>query len=189
MVRGKLHVNEPDEKQSPLYQRISYDCTPQLQLWNHWSNESSGHPDNRHALLDATRKKEGWKSLKRSLRTQKESLKVKFRDQKKHICYVVPILCYGSAIWKPSKGDLGIIESVQRKAISFRKWASTGKAMQASLTLEIEDLKWHEISSANKCIWRSASRISGFGHVVLLICTTNSSSVTNCLTQNAKTDF
>ena len=31
----------------------------------------------------------------------------------------MPILCYGSAIWKPSKGDLGIIESVQRKAISW----------------------------------------------------------------------
>ena len=35
VVRGKLHVNEPDEKQNPLYQRISYDCTPQLQLRNH----------------------------------------------------------------------------------------------------------------------------------------------------------
>ena len=31
----------------------------------------------------------------------------------------MPILCYGSAIWKPSKDDLGIIESVQRKAISW----------------------------------------------------------------------
>ena len=31
----------------------------------------------------------------------------------------MPILCYGAAIWKPSKGDLGIIESVQRKAISW----------------------------------------------------------------------
>ena len=36
-----------------------------------------------------------------------------------YISYVVPILCYGSAIWKPSKGDLEIIESVQRKAISW----------------------------------------------------------------------
>ena len=31
----------------------------------------------------------------------------------------MPILCYGSAIWKPSKDDLGIIEKVQRKAISW----------------------------------------------------------------------
>ena len=36
-----------------------------------------------------------------------------------YIYYVVPFLCYGSAIWKSSKGDLGIIESVQRKAISW----------------------------------------------------------------------
>ena len=36
-----------------------------------------------------------------------------------YICYVVPVLCYGSAIWKPSKSDLGIIESVQQKAISW----------------------------------------------------------------------
>ena len=35
-----------------------------------------------------------------------------------YICYVVPILCYGSAIWKPSKGDLGIIESLQRVFIT-----------------------------------------------------------------------
>ena len=36
-----------------------------------------------------------------------------------YICYVVPILCYCSVFWKPSKGDLGIIKSVQRKAISW----------------------------------------------------------------------
>ena len=31
----------------------------------------------------------------------------------------MPILCYGSAIWKSSKGDLGTIESVQQKVISW----------------------------------------------------------------------
>ena len=40
-----------------------------------------------------------------------------------------------------------------------------------------------------KHVWRMASRISGFGFVVVLICTTNTLSVTYCLTQNAKTDF
>ena len=47
---------------------------------------------NRHALLDATRKKEGSKSLKRALRTQRDSLKGKFRDQKKRITFVT--LCH-----------------------------------------------------------------------------------------------
>ena len=36
-----------------------------------------------------------------------------------YICYVVPILNYGSALWKPSKGDLGTLESIQRKAVSW----------------------------------------------------------------------
>ena len=35
------------------------------------------------------------------------------------ICYVLPILNYGSALWKPSKGDLGTLESIQRKAVSW----------------------------------------------------------------------
>ena len=34
-----------------------------------------------------------------------------------YICYVVPILNYESALWKPSKGDLGTPESIQRKAV------------------------------------------------------------------------
>ena len=32
-----------------------------------------------------------------------------------YVCYVVPILSYGSAIWKPSKGDLGIMEVCRGK--------------------------------------------------------------------------
>ena len=36
-----------------------------------------------------------------------------------YICYVVPILNYGSALWKTSKGYLGTLESIQRKAVSW----------------------------------------------------------------------
>ena len=36
-----------------------------------------------------------------------------------YICYVVSILSYSWAIWKPSKGDLSLIEIVQQKAISW----------------------------------------------------------------------
>ena len=46
--------------------------------------------------------------------------KAKFWTRKNaYICYVVPILNYGSALWKPSKGDLGTLESIQRKAVSW----------------------------------------------------------------------
>ena len=36
-----------------------------------------------------------------------------------YVCYVVPIVSYGAALWKPSNGDLTLLESVQRKARSW----------------------------------------------------------------------
>ena len=65
-------------------------------------------------------KKRDEKALNALVVFKRNLSKANFATRKNaYICYVVPILCYGSAIWKPSKGDLGIIESVQRKAISW----------------------------------------------------------------------
>ena len=38
---------------------------------------------------------------------------------KSYKSYVPPIVSYGSSLWKPSKRDLKIIESVQKKAIAW----------------------------------------------------------------------
>ena len=65
-------------------------------------------------------KKRAEKALNALFVLKRNLSKANFASRKyAYICYVVPILCYVSAIWKPSKGDLGIIESVQRKAISW----------------------------------------------------------------------
>ena len=65
-------------------------------------------------------KKRAEKALNALFVLKRNLSKANFATRKNaYICYVVPILCYGSAIWKPSKGDLGIIESVQRKAIPW----------------------------------------------------------------------
>ena len=70
--------------------------------------------------MNATRKKRTEKALSALFVLKRNLSKANFPTRKNaYICYVVPILCYGSAIWKPSQGDLGIIESVQRKAISW----------------------------------------------------------------------
>ena len=36
-----------------------------------------------------------------------------------YVCYVVPIVSYGAALWKPSKGDLTLLGGVQRKAMDW----------------------------------------------------------------------
>ena len=71
-------------------------------------------------------KKRAEKALNSFFVLERNLSKPNFATRKNaYICYVVPILCYGSAIWKTSKGDLGIIESVQRKAISWIFMTST----------------------------------------------------------------
>ena len=36
-----------------------------------------------------------------------------------HRCYIVPIVSYGSVLWKPSKGELQTIETIQKRATAW----------------------------------------------------------------------
>ena len=53
-------------------------------------------------------------TLKRNL-----AITTYFIRKSAYISYVVPIVNYGSSLWLPSKGDLRIIESIQRKTMKL----------------------------------------------------------------------
>ena len=63
-----------------------------------------------------------------------------------YVSYVVPIIGYGSALWKPSKSNLKIIESVKQKAVS---WILPNKVLsykEKLLTLGILPLsQYHDL--------------------------------------------
>ena len=65
-------------------------------------------------------KKRTEKALNAFLLLKWNLCKANFATRKNaYVCYVVPIVSYGAALWKPSKGDLTLLECVQRKAMAW----------------------------------------------------------------------
>ena len=65
-------------------------------------------------------KKRTEKALNAFLLLKRNLCKANFATRKNaYVCYVVPIVSYGVALRKQSKGDLTLLESVQRKAMAW----------------------------------------------------------------------
>ena len=65
-------------------------------------------------------KKRTEKALNAFFLMKQNLCKANFATRKNaYVCYLVPIVSYGAALWKPSNGDLALLESVQRKTMSW----------------------------------------------------------------------
>ena len=65
-------------------------------------------------------KKRTEKALNAFFLLKRNLCKANFATRKNpYVCYVVPIVNYGAALWKPSNCDLTLLESVQLKAMSW----------------------------------------------------------------------
>ena len=92
----------------------------QIKFWKHFSNERPRSSCSRHAYM-ATHSQSRTQKALNALHSIKRNLSLANYANRKnsYVSYIVPIISYGSSLWKPGKVELSQIEIVQKKAANW----------------------------------------------------------------------